>query len=94
MTAFHTDVWAPSGTTFKVKLVDFGADGAFGGGDDSQPELTFNAGSTPPFSSGDWVPLEIPLTDFTGLLARAHLAQLIISGDTRTVYVDNVYFHK
>ena len=93
MTGFHMDVWVPSGTVFRVKLVDFGANGVYGGGDDSQHELTFNAASTPPLTTGTWVGLEIPLTDFTGLVSRDHLAQLIISGDTRIVYVDNVYFH-
>ena len=38
MTHFHIDAWTPvavtGATEFKVKLVDFGADGAFGGGDD------------------------------------------------------------
>ena len=65
---------------------------------DTERELTFNAGSTPPFVSGSWVGLEIPLSDFMdntiGLVSRAHLAQLIMSSDTGTVYVDNVYFHK
>jgi hypothetical protein len=94
MTHFHMDIWVPSGTIFRVKLVDFGANGIYGGGDDSEQELTFNAGTTPALVTGSWVGLEIPLADFTNLLARAHLAQLIISGDTRTVYVDNIYFHR
>jgi hypothetical protein len=94
MAAFHVDVWAPSGTNFKVKLVDFGADGAYGGGDDTQSELTFDASSTPAFATGTWIGLDIPLASFTALASRSHLAQLIFSGDTRTVFVDNVYFHE
>lgn len=94
MTHFHLDVWVPGGTTFRVKLVDFGADGAYGGGDDSESELTFNASSAPALVTGSWVGLEIPLENFTGLAARARVAQLILSGDTKTTYVDNVYFHK
>jgi hypothetical protein len=95
MTAFHLDVWAPSGATFKVKLVDFGADGVFAGSDNSESELTFTAGTTPPFSSGAWVPLDIPMSAFTTLTARGHLAQLILSSpDVSTVYVDNVLFHQ
>lgn len=93
MTAFHIDVWAPSGTTFRVKLVDFGANGVYGT-DDSEQELAFNATSTPPFAAGQWVSLDIPLAAFTNLASRAHLAQLVIAGDTRTVFVDNVYFHQ
>jgi hypothetical protein len=42
-----------------------------------------------------WVALDIPLTEFTGLTARAHVAQMILeSAVGATVYVDNVYFHK
>jgi hypothetical protein len=93
MTHFHLDVWAPTGTTFKVKLVDFGANGSYGGGDDKEHELTFSSGSTPAFSVGAWSSLEIPLSSFVNLTTRAHLAQLILSGDMGTVYVDNVYFH-
>jgi len=94
MTAVHLDVWLPSGTTFKVKLVDFGANGVYGGNDDSQSELTFTTTSTPAIALNQWVPLEIPLASFGSLTARAHIAQLILSGDTRTVYVENFYFHK
>jgi hypothetical protein len=93
MTAFHLDVWAANGTTFKVKLVDFGANGVYGGGDDKEHELTLNSGTTPAFGTGSWSSLEIPLTSFVNLTTRGHLAQLILSGDVGTVYVDNVYFH-
>jgi hypothetical protein len=93
MTYFHLDVWAATGTNFKVKLVDFGANGIFGGGDDREQELTFTSASTPPFTTGTWSALEIPLASFTNLTTRAHLAQLILAGDPGTVYVDNVYFH-
>lgn len=94
MTHFHMDVWAPQGLVFRVKLVDFGPNGAFGGGDDSHHELAFAANTTPAFVPGQWVALELELTSFANLQSRAHLAQLILSGDARTVYVDNVYFHK
>ncbi len=94
MTHFHMDIWVPTGALFKVKLVDFGANGTFGGGDDRSHELSFDALSNPPLATGAWIGLEIPLADFTGLTTRAHLAQLIISGDTRIVYADNIYFHR
>ena len=94
MTHFHMDVWAPSGGLFLVKLVDFGDDGAWGGAPDSEGELMFNGGTTPPFVSGQWSSLEIPMVDF-GLATVAHLAQLVISSsDVSTVIVDNVYFHR
>jgi hypothetical protein len=97
MTAFHVDVWVPGGTTFRVKLVDFGADGLFGGtgnNQDTQHELSFNAGTTPPLVFREWTSLELPLSAFVGLTSRAHLAQLFFSGDIGTAYVDNVYFHR
>lgn len=94
MTHFHLDAWASGGAIFRVKLVDFGADGVFGGGDDREQELGFNGGTTPAFRSGAWSSLEIPLTSFAGLTTRGHIAQLIISGDPGTVFVDNVYFHR
>ena len=98
MTHFHMDIWVPTGSTFRVKLVDFGPDGVFTappGSDDTQHELTFNAGSAPPLATGAWVGLEIPLASFTALANPArHLAQLILSGDAPTVFVDNIYLHK
>lgn len=88
MTHFHVDVWTPDMSTFRVKLVDFGANGAWSGGDDVEHELTF----TPDLSK--WVSLDIPLANFTGLTTKEHIAQLIFSGTpTGTAYVDNVYFY-
>ncbi|MFO0746592.1 MAG: hypothetical protein U1F43_13110 [Myxococcota bacterium] len=96
MTHFHIDVWTPDGTLFKVKLVDFGANGTYQGtpNDDSEHELVFDAGTTPALTTGQWVSFDLPLSSFTNLTARAHLAQLIISSSTATVFVDNIYFHK
>lgn len=98
MTHFYMDMWTPDPTAlpavFKIKLVDFGANGVFGGGDDVEHELTFNANSNPPLVTGNWIRFDIPLSSFTGLTTRANLAQLIISGTPKTVYIDNVLFHK
>jgi hypothetical protein len=94
MTHFHMDIWAPEGRVFKIKLVDFGDDGAYGGGDDSEHELVFTETTTPALETGKWVGFELPMEMFSRLTGRAHVAQLIIAGDTRTVYVDNIYFHK
>jgi hypothetical protein len=91
MTHFHTDVWSADFTTFKVKLVDFGANAAYGGGDDVEHEITITSPS-----QGQWVSLDIPLSNFVGLTTRAHIAQLIYVGaptGNNTVYIDNVYFH-
>ena len=92
MTHFRIDVWSADFTSFGVKLVDAGADGVIGGGDDVEHQVNF----TLPVQN-EWISLDIPLTDFTGLTARAHLAQYILVGQptgATTVFVDNVYFRK
>jgi hypothetical protein len=86
MENMHVDIWTPDASFFKIKLVDFGANGVYGGGDDVEHELT----RTP--ALGSWVSYDIPLTEFTGLVTRGHLAQLILVASNSTVYVDNVYF--
>ncbi len=97
MTRFHMDIWTPNSTElparFNIKLVDFGADGAFGGGDDSEHEMVFNRNSSPALVTGSWVSIDLPMAAFSGLSSRANLAQLIISGDLSTLYVDNIYFY-
>lgn len=94
MTHFHIDIWTPDPTddpaAFKVKLVDFGADGAYAGGDDTEHSLAFTA---PLLKTESWVSIDVPLSDFESLASTSHLAQMIIEGDPNTVYVDNVYFY-
>ena len=89
MNLFHIDVYTPNMTTFRVKLVDFGADGLFGGGDDKEHELSMT-----PILNG-WNSYNLLLSSFTGLTTRAHIAQIILSGNpagSGTLYVDNMYF--
>lgn len=94
LTHVRMDVWAPAGTVFRLKLVDFGDDGIFGGSPDSQWELVFHGTSDPAFLPGQWSVLDVPLSRFS-LTSRAHLAQIVISTpDARTVFVDNVLFHR
>ncbi len=88
MTHFNIDVWSPDFTVFKVKLVDFGADGGFAGGDDVEHEITFNAPA-----QSEWITYHIPITDFTNLVTKEHISQLILVGGGAKVYVDNVYFN-
>jgi hypothetical protein len=90
MTHLYLDVWTANMTEFRVKLVDFGFNLAYGGGDDSEHEIAF----TPTLEN--WVNLDIPLTNFTNLSYINHIAQLILSGNpvgNGIVYVDNVLFH-
>ena len=96
MTHFHIDMWTPYETTvptsFKVKIVDFGANGVYGG-DDTEHEISFTESTIPAIASGTWVGLDIPLTAFTQLYTKEHVGQIIISGDLPTVYIDNIYFY-
>lgn len=90
MTTFHFDAWTPNITELRVKLVDFGPDGAFQGGDDTEHEIVY-----PAPAQNSWVEFDIPLSDFTGLVNTNNIAQLIFAGSPAgagTVYVDNVYF--
>jgi hypothetical protein len=88
MLNFHIDVWTPNVTTFKVKIVDFGADGAYQGGDDKEFEITRT------LALSGWNSLEIPLSEFTGLTTKSNVAQFVFSGSAGTIYIDNVYFNK
>jgi hypothetical protein len=90
MTSFRLDFWTGNATQFRIKLVDFGANAAFGGGDDREHELTFNAPA-----QNTWVSYDIPLSSFLGLTTRGHIAQIILSAQPNAVadfYIDNVYF--
>lgn len=92
MTHLHLDVYAPGGSDFKVKLVAFSADNGYMLG---QPELTFNASTTPSFQAGAWSSLEIPLDDFQFSVPRDHIGQVVLStSDAQLVLVDNIYWHR
>jgi hypothetical protein len=90
----HIDAWtANAATSFRVKLVDFGANGVYnapGTGDDTEHELSFT------LAGGSWEALDIPLGNFTTLSARAHIGQFIISSAdavSPTIWLDNIYFY-
>ncbi len=95
MTNFHLNIWTPDNTTlpnnFKIKLIDFGANNTFGGGDDKEHEITI---TRPTLVSNNWVTIDVPLSSFTGLTTRSNLAQMVFSGTIPNVFVDNVYFYK
>lgn len=91
MTHLHLDVYTTNATTFRVKLVDFGPDGGFAGGDDTEHEVVFEN-----LPQNEWVSLDIPLSEFAGLTTREHISQLIFSAapaGSANVYVTNIYFH-
>lgn len=90
----HLDIWTPNETdvpaAFKILLFDVGPDGSFGTSDDSSHELTLTA---PTLQTGEWVSIDLPLTDFPGLTSRSDLAQVVLSGDIATVFMDNLYLY-
>ena len=98
MERFHMDIWTADPTAapaaMRIKLVDFGADGAFGGGDDVEHEISLDETTSPALASDTWVGIDLPLSDFAGLTTRGNLAQIVIAGDPNTVYVDNIYFYR
>ncbi len=92
MTHLHLDVWSPNFTLFGIKLVDFGPNGVFGGGDDVEHQVNINSPT-----QNEWVSLDIPLSDFTGLTTRNNIAQYILVGQPTgltVVYIDNFYFYQ
>jgi hypothetical protein len=94
MTHFHMDVWVPStspnlNNKFTIKLIDFGAGGTYGGGDD----VTGTYNNPASLATNQWVGIEIPMSGFTGLTTKAHLAQMILDNFPTDIYVDNIYFH-
>ncbi|MFY8097195.1 MAG: Ig-like domain-containing protein [Flavobacterium sp.] len=94
MTHLHLDVFFPGpiapGRQLRVIVVDFGANGVFGG-DDTRHSTTFTA---PTLVSQNWVSIEIPFSAMPGLGSRSKLAQIILEGgDNSNLYVDNIYFH-
>lgn len=90
MTHLYLNVWTANMTELRIKLVDFGNDLSYAGGDDTEHELAY----TPTLES--WMTLDIPFTAFVNLAANNHIAQLIFSGNpvgNGIVYIDNVLFH-
>ncbi|WP_309642098.1 Ig-like domain-containing protein [Flavobacterium sp.] len=95
MTHLHIDLYfpntVPTGATFKFEVIDWGADAAYGGGNDVTGTRTYTA---PTLVSQNWVSLDIPLTSLAGLTNKAHLGQIILSGTNITnFYADNIYFY-
>lgn len=86
------DVWSPNATLYRIKLVDFGADNAFGGGDDTEEEIAFTSPA-----QKTWNNHRINLADLTKLAGREHISQIIFSAQptgSATLYIDNIYFSR
>ena len=95
MTHFHMDVYAPAGTNFKIKFVDFPPSLSYGV---QTQDLVLDERTAPAFGAGVWSSLEIPLEAFTfqppSPAPWENIGQLVLStSDAVLVLVDNVYWH-
>ncbi|MFT3919102.1 Ig-like domain-containing protein [Cloacibacterium sp.] len=95
MSHLHLDIYLPntmpSGASFKIQVMDFGADGVYGGSDDKTGEKTVVA---PTLAGQKWVSLNIPLTAFSGLTTKSHIGQVVFVGaNISSFYADNIYFY-
>lgn len=97
MDTLHVDIQISEnidpGDFISIELGDFGGDNVFGGGDDSSSRITI---SDSELVARQWISLDIPLSDFTSLTSRSHLAQIffISDGTISTILVDNMYFYR
>lgn len=85
------DYWTPNGTTLKLKLVDYGADGVWEQATNIEKIVTVTEAAT----AETWTNIVLPLSDFDTLTADGKLGQLIFDGGagTETFYIDNIYFY-
>ncbi len=95
MDKFHMDIWTPDAVldkSFTIKAVDFGG----GTAEASNFILTVTHtqnGAIPALATGSWVSIDVDITSFNGTTTRSDLAQLVISSNLSTVYMDNIYFY-
>jgi hypothetical protein len=96
MTHLHINTYFPGaiapGRELRIIVVDFGANGAFGGGDDTRHSTTITA---PTLVSGRWMTIELAFSAMPNLTSRSNLGQIIFEGgDGGVMYVDNIYFFR
>ncbi len=87
-TTLYFDYWTDDGTALAIKVVDFGADGAYGGGDDV--DLTVPLASV---TQDAWTQSSL---NYSALATLEHISQLVLVGNNgaalQNFYLDNVYF--
>lgn len=91
MTHFNFSMWSPNVDTLRVKLVDWGADESFGGGDDTEDELEIVT-----TKNDTWYSVSLALADFAKMTSKNNIAQIILSSPNGAgvVYIDNIFFNK
>ena len=81
METISLDVWRSDETAeLRLKLVDFGSDAIAQGADNSEHQIILSAANGYPTPTvGQWTHLDIPLSDFTGLVSTSNIGQIILS---------------
>jgi len=81
----------PANMDFLITIVDFGADGAEGGGDDTREQVFFDKAL---WTANTWITLEFPIT----LANKNNIGQIIYENinfsSLENFYLDNIYFYK
>ena len=90
MTHFHLDLWTPDATVFKVKLVDFGANGVWGDGSGGWPGDARNA-----FTGAGLTPAQLEMQAYVRKLANWRKTATAVHHGKLMQYVpiDGVYVY-
>ncbi len=60
-------------------------------------EYAINTGTTPAITSGQWISVDLPISNFnnnSSSFGSSDLAQFVITSSLSDVYIDNIYFYK
>jgi hypothetical protein len=90
----HLDLFFPDniapGANFKVRVLDFGANGVPGGGDDVSDIVTL---TNPALTARTWLSFDIPFSSLPQLTTKGHFGQIIMEGaNIQNFFADNIYF--
>lgn len=89
MTHFHMDYYIDAGVNLVGKVLNPKWSNHAGQAGETSALLLTHL----PNTTGSWVSIDIPLTDFAGSQTRAALYQFLLTSNLGSVYVDNIYLH-
>lgn len=81
----------PGNMDFLITVVDFGADKAEGGGDDTRQQVFFNKAI---WTANTWITLEFPITMTNRNSIGLIIYENINFSSLRNFYLDNIYFYR
>ena len=91
----HIDMYIPNSVPanmdFLITIVDFGADKAEGGGDDTREQVFFNKAI---WTANKWITLEFPITMTNKNAIGLIIYENINFSSLTNFYLDNIYFYK